>query len=125
MCVCPTCSCIASCLFAAPPVAAKPVSPLAEAVSPRVSAPVPVVVVKPTTPALSTAATPARQLPKVSAKDFTYIKVLGKGSFGKVMLAERKGSDEVYAIKVCQLRSFIIDYFHQLRCLDSQKGRDH
>ena len=36
----------------------------------------------------------------VTAADFNYIKVLGQGSFGKVLLAERKGSDDVYAVKV-------------------------
>ena len=90
--------------LAAPPVmlsAAQPAnipSPQQTAQAPPRRTSAPIVPVQP--PAPAPVVTPTRQLPKVSAKDFTYIKVLGKGSFGKVMLAERKGSDEVYAVKV-------------------------
>ncbi|KAJ2786971.1 Serine/threonine kinase [Coemansia interrupta] len=45
---------------------------------------------------------------KVGINDFKFLKVLGKGNFGKVMLSEEKGTSKLYAIKVLK-KEFIVE----------------
>ncbi|KAK9446853.1 protein kinase [Limtongia smithiae] len=45
---------------------------------------------------------------KVGLDDFHFLAVLGKGNFGKVMLAEAKGSRKLYAIKVMK-KEYILE----------------
>jgi serum/glucocorticoid-regulated kinase 2 len=46
-------------------------------------------------------------LPKVGLDDFDLLKVLGKGGFGKVMLVRKKGTTDVYAMKVLKKEAVI------------------
>lgn len=51
---------------------------------------------------------PGQQAQHVTLDDFNFLAVLGKGNFGKVMLAEEKHDRNLYAIKVLKKR-FIMD----------------
>ena len=51
---------------------------------------------------------PAAKLRKIGLEDFDFLAVLGKGNFGKVMLAEEKRSRSLFAIKVLK-KEFIIE----------------
>ena len=48
-----------------------------------------------------------KELPKVALEDFDLLKVLGKGGFGKVMLVRKKGTTDIYAMKVLKKEAVI------------------
>ncbi|XP_041043736.1 serine/threonine-protein kinase Sgk1 isoform X1 [Carcharodon carcharias] len=45
--------------------------------------------------------------PQAKPSDFNFLKVIGKGSFGKVLLAKHKSDDQFYAVKVLQKKAIL------------------
>jgi serine/threonine protein kinase len=54
----------------------------------------------PPTGVAKSASSKSSVLADVNETSFTYLKVLGQGSFGKVLMAEHRTSKDVFAVKV-------------------------
>jgi len=70
------------------------------------SAPPPTAYADPASPADADISIPS-DMPKVTLEDFDLLKVLGKGGFGKVMLVRKKGTTDIYAMKVLKKEAVI------------------
>uniref|UniRef100_A0A674DSC2 Protein kinase C n=1 Tax=Salmo trutta TaxID=8032 RepID=A0A674DSC2_SALTR len=62
---------------------------------------------------------PQQQTRRLGISDFTFLQVLGKGSFGKVMLARLNSSERVFAVKV--LKKDIILQDDDVECTMTEK----
>uniref|UniRef100_A0A668AD43 Protein kinase C n=1 Tax=Myripristis murdjan TaxID=586833 RepID=A0A668AD43_9TELE len=62
---------------------------------------------------------PQQQARRLGISNFTFLQVLGKGSFGKVMLARLNGKDQVFAVKV--LKKDIILQDDDVECTMTEK----
>jgi len=102
---------------------AAPMSPTTPSSPPRTRQSIPMAALSPATPKTTDRPATAPAAPpsgvKVTLKDFNFLKVLGKGSFGKVLLAEHKASHGLFAIKV--LKKDVIVEDDDVECTLTEK----